>query len=105
MSAIPLQIEQKIRACLAPVHLVLQNESGKHNVPTGSESHFRLLLVSERFLGLTRLDRHKLMHDLLADEFKSGLHALSLNLYTPDEWQRQEGASPATPPCLGNKKT
>ena len=52
-------IEMKVAEALAPVHLDVINESGMHSVPPGSESHFKLVIVSDRFAGLTRIKRHQ----------------------------------------------
>ncbi len=47
-------IETKIRSSLAPSHLEVIDESHMHSVPPGSESHFRVVVVSERFEGVVR---------------------------------------------------
>ena len=43
------RIESKLRDALAPLHLEVVNESSMHNVPRGSEAHFKVVVVSERF--------------------------------------------------------
>lgn len=45
------QIETKIRAEFTPLYLAVVDESYRHNVPAGSESHFKVVLVSDRFNG------------------------------------------------------
>lgn len=89
---------------LKPDPLRIENESPRHNVPNGSETHFKIVAVSKLFETLRPLARHRLVNKLLASEFASGLHALSLHLYTPDEWQRQTSGAPASPACH-NRKT
>jgi len=98
------QIEEKISAALAPQHLEVINESGNHNVPPGSESHFKVVMVSEAFAGESLVKRHQRLYQLLADELQSGVHALALHLYTMDEWREKNGAAPLSPPCMGGEK-
>ncbi|HVY47040.1 MAG TPA: BolA family protein [Minicystis sp.] len=96
------RIENKLRAALAPVHLVVENESGMHNVPKGSETHFKVLVVSPAFDGLGRVERHRKVNAVLADEFARGLHALSLRALTEGEAASQ--GEFVSPKCLGGSK-
>lgn len=80
--------------------LELHDESHMHAVPPGAESHFRVVVVSEGFAGLTRVARHRRVNALAAEELATGLHALSLQAFTPEEWAA-EVALHASPPCLG----
>jgi BolA-like protein 1 len=52
------------------------------------ETHFRIEIVSDIFEGKTLIQRHRLVQDLLKDEFSSGLHALSLKLKTTKEFSK-----------------
>lgn len=81
-----------------PVFMDLLDESVNHRVPEGAESHFKLTLVSALFKGLSRMARHRSVNLLLMPEMKTGLHALSLALYTPEEWAAQPKPH-STPPC------
>lgn len=94
-------IQNKIREAFAPEHLILSNESTRHKMAAGPESHFKLVIVSKKFSGLRLLDRHKLVHDLLAPELKVGIHALNLKLYSPEEWHMSHGSAPKNPPRVG----
>lgn len=98
------QIEQKLAAALTPEHLEVINESGNHNVPPGSESHFKVVMVADEFDGLSLVKRHQRLYQILADELQSGVHALALHLYTHDEWQAKHGGAPLSPPCMGGEK-
>lgn len=94
------KIEQKLNRELQPIHLQVINETYMHNVPENAESHFKVIVVSERFDGLPLLKRHRMVNSTLADELNN-IHALALHTYTPDQWfERSEGA-PASPPCEG----
>lgn len=93
-------IEQKLRDAFHPEYVEVINESGQHNVPPGSESHFRVTLVAEQFADQKLVARHRGVYSTLADELDGPVHALALHVYTPDEWARRAG-TPESPPCLG----
>ncbi len=94
-------IEDKLSAALAIEHMDVVNESGNHNVPDGSESHFRVSLVSKVFEGLRLLQRHRMVNEVLRVELEGPVHALALHTYTPGEWQARTGAIPSSPDCHG----
>jgi BolA family transcriptional regulator, general stress-responsive regulator len=94
------RIEAKLAHALAPLHLEVVDESANHNVPPGSESHFRVVLVAAAFDGTRLLARHRRINELLREEL-SCIHALALHTYTEAEWRSRFGAAPMSPPCLG----
>jgi BolA protein len=94
-------IEEKLADALAPMHLEVINESGNHNVPAGSESHFKVVLVAAEFEGQRLLARHRRVNEVLAMELAHSIHALALHTYTEAEWRARFGAAPMSPPCLG----
>ena len=96
-------IEDKLTTAFQPLHLEVVNESGMHNVPKGSETHFKVLVVSPAFEGLGLVDRHRRVNEALRDELRSGVHALSIRALTPSQWGEGLGAF-ASPPCLGGSK-
>ena len=96
-------IHDKIRAALDPTHLEVENESRMHGVPPGSETHFKVLVVSGGFDGLGPVDRHRKVNGVLVAEFAAGLHALSLRTLTPAEWETRR-APFDSPKCLGGSK-
>ena len=85
-------------------HLEVVNESGGHNVPAGSETHFKVVLVAAEFNGQRLLARHRAVNELLATELSGGVHALALHTYTAQEWQDRFGDAPMSPPCLGGEE-
>lgn len=93
-------ISHKLATALEPAHLEVVNESGGHNVPRGSETHFKVIVVSDRFEGKALLERHRMVNALLADEFGAGLHALSIVAKTPAQWVL-DTTVPRSPPCRG----
>ena len=96
-------IQEKLRA-LAPEHLEVINESYKHNVPEGSESHFKVVIVSDEFADTMLVARHRRVNDLLAEEIQGPVHALSIHAMTPEEWFESGARSPDSPECLGGNK-
>ena len=94
-------IESKLTAGLNALHLDVVNESGNHNVPEGSESHFKVVLVSDEFEGERLVGRHRLVNRLLADELDNHIHALAIHTYTAAEWKERHGDAPLSPPCHG----
>jgi len=88
---------------LAPIRLDVVNESHMHNVPAGSESHFKLVIVSDAFADNSLVARHRMVNKLLAEQLKGGVHALSMHTYTAQEWAARGGEVPQSPPCLGGK--
>lgn len=95
------RIEEKLAGSIELQHLDVINESSNHNVPTGSESHFKVVLVSDSFGGQQLVARHRLVNQILRDELANDIHALAIHTYTPDEWRDKHGEAPMSPPCLG----
>ncbi|MCK6598631.1 MAG: BolA family transcriptional regulator [Bdellovibrionaceae bacterium] len=98
-------IKEKITLELLPIELQIENESDLHSGPKGRETHFKLLIVSEKFQDLSRLQRQQLVFKILALELNSGVHALSQRTYTPLEWEKiKTDLQFNSPECLGNTK-
>lgn len=103
MATITERIERKLAERFAPAHLEVVNESGNHNVPAGSESHFKVVLVADAFAGQRAVARHRLVNAALREELAGPVHALAIHTYTEAEWRERFGAAPLSPPCLGGK--
>lgn len=97
-------IEQKLKDNLSPSHLEVINESDNHNVPAGSESHFKVIIVSKAFDDTALIQRHRMINETLADELQNKIHALALHTYTEEDWSSKQGNAPQSPPCLGGGK-
>ena len=95
------RIEQKLADAIDLQHLEVVNESRNHNVPTGSESHFKVVLVSEAFQGISLVARHRQVNRVLSHELANDIHALAIHTYTEGEWRKKNGETPMSPPCLG----
>ncbi|HUH37220.1 MAG TPA: BolA/IbaG family iron-sulfur metabolism protein [Spongiibacteraceae bacterium] len=97
-------IEQKLSSAFRPAHLEIANESHKHSVPPNSETHFKVVLVSEGFAGQRKVARHQQVYATLAEELAGGVHALALHLYTGEEWAARQQPAPRSPDCMGGSK-
>lgn len=93
-------IETTARAAFAPSHSECMNESHMHS--RGSDSHFKLTLVSEQFDGVRKVARHQRVYAALA-QIMPQIHALALHTYTPEEWTAV-GQAPDSPTCRGGSK-
>jgi BolA protein len=74
---------------LNPVTLDVHDESHLHaghsGAREGGETHYRVEIVSAEFADKSRVDRERVIHSLLAEEFSDGLHALSIKARPPAE--------------------
>lgn len=97
---IAAQIEQKLIAAFSPLHLDVINESHQHNVPPGSESHFKVVIAANAFDGKRLIQRHRSVNSILAEELAGQVHALALHTYTETEWQEHyQNNVPLSPKC------
>ncbi len=79
-----------------------------HNVPEGSESHFKIIIVCNDFKDKMLIARHRLVNKVLQDELnkeqsEGGIHALALHTMTMEEWFKK-GKAAESPECLGGDK-
>lgn len=83
------RLREKLMIALEPTRLDIVNESelhaGHRSSPGTGESHFRILIVSSMFAGVSRVGRHRMVNDAIGDELKGGIHALALQTYAPGE--------------------
>ena len=87
------RIEAKLSDGLAPTHIEVIDESHLHAGHAGARGgagHYRAVLVSDRFEGLSRVKRQQLVYGLLAGEMGPEIHALSMRTLTPSEWASQD---------------
>jgi BolA family transcriptional regulator, general stress-responsive regulator len=85
------RIETLLVQAFKPEYIHILDESrfhqGHHSFPEGgSETHFRVLIVSASFSEISRLERQRQVNAVLKDEFSQGLHALALKIYSPEEF-------------------
>ena len=86
-----------------PDFLEVINESSAHSVPLGSESHFKVILVSESFIGLNLVQRHRKVYHALSYEMDNHIHALTMQTLVPEEWRDQGLKIHKSPACLSLK--
>jgi BolA protein len=81
-------IEARLTAALAPLHLTVEDDGARHAGHAGAASggHFNVTIVTPAFAGKTRVARHRLVYDALADEMRNGIHALAIAAYTLEEF-------------------
>ena len=83
------RIAEKLTAALAPQSLEVEDESHRHEGHAGhrpgGESHFRIHIVSAAFRGKTRIERHRMINQVLSAELAGGIHALAIHASAPDE--------------------
>ncbi|KAF7632940.1 hypothetical protein Mgra_00007642 [Meloidogyne graminicola] len=97
-------IKNKLTEFFKPQHIQVECESQFHNVPKGTEKHFRVQICSDKFNGLTQIQRHKIVFNILSEEMQNQIiHALRIEAKTPNEWDGQEQEK--APPCLGRGKS
>jgi BolA protein len=82
-------IREKLTKAFSPAALAVENDSHRHaghrSSPGTGESHFRVEIVSERFSGLSRVERHRLVNEALAQELSGRIHALAIKASAPGE--------------------
>jgi len=75
-------IREKLTQAFSPLSLEVENDSHRHAGHAGSpgtgESHFRVHIVSEKFNGLSRVERHRLVNEALAPMLRGQIHALAI---------------------------
>lgn len=94
------QIESKLAQTFSPSHLEVINESYKHNVPKGSETHFKVVIVSDVFASKGLIDQHRMVNETLKEELATSVHALSIQTKTPQQWEASGHAVANTPGCM-----
>ena len=100
-------VETHLREKLTPDHLEVVNESHMHSVAKGSETHFKVVIVSAQFEGVPAVKRHQLVYGALGELMgkkvsQGGIHALAITSRTPAEWAASPEAN-VSPLCATKK--
>ena len=93
-------IERKLEQAFAPEYLAVENESHRHNVAPGAESHFKVTIVSDAFREQMLIKRHRSVNGVLEQEL-ARIHALALHTLTPEEWAARGNTVADSPNCRG----
>ena len=84
------KIRQALTARLTPLSLEIRDDSAKHAGHAGAREggHFSVTVVSDRFAGCTRMQRHQLVYEAVSELLRTDIHALSIQARTPQEQTR-----------------
>ena len=94
------EVTTALEAAFQPSELIVENESYRHSVPPDSETHFKVVLVTDQFTGERSVKRHQRVYGVLAEWLAGPVHASALHTYTPEEWAETLTA-PDSPDCRG----
>lgn len=90
-------IRRKLAAAFSCQHLDVVDQSQQHaghaGANPGGESHFAIALVAPDFSGRSRLERHRLINAVLAEELAGPVHALSIRAFSPEEVAERPAAA------------
>src|SRR5262249_58248171 len=90
-------ITEKLTAAFAPESLRVEDESHQHEGHAGhrpgGQTHYRVYIVAQAFRGKSRIDRHRMINQTLAQELAGRVHALAIHALAPAD----AAAYPATP--------
>lgn len=90
-------IREKLQRAFAPSSLTIENESAKHAGHAGArdhlgrntgDTHFRVVVISEAFQGISAIERHRQINAALKDELAGPVHALAIKALTAAEASR-----------------
>lgn len=83
------RIQARLTEALAPERIEVRDDSRLHaghaGARPGGESHFTVEIVSGRFAGRSRVERHRMVNEALADELAGQIHALVIKARAPGE--------------------
>lgn len=89
------QIKKRVTQHLHPHLLEVLDESAMHG---SSNSHYRLLVVSDLFVDMSSIQRHRKVYEAIGQDILGQIHAFSQQTYTIEEWN-QSGIQTSSPPC------
>ena len=84
-------ITSKLKQAFTPAEIEVVDDSERHRGHSGyrdgGETHFNVRIVANAFAGKSRIERHRMVNALLAEELSGPVHALALKIATPEEWR------------------
>ena len=83
----PAEIEARLVERVAAVHVEVEDESRLHAGHGASGGHYRAVVVSERFAGLSRVAAQRLVYEALGDWMQGPIHAFAVRTFTPEQWR------------------
>jgi BolA protein len=94
VAATVAEIEARLRERLGAVHVEVEDESRFHAGHGATGGHYRALVVSERFAGLSRVAAQRLVYEALGEWMDGPIHAFAVRTATPAQWQELPGSRP-----------
>jgi len=91
------KIEQRLSDNIECVHLEVIDESSNHGGYNGSVSHLKIIIVSDKFIDQSLINRHKLVYKAMGD-FVEKIHAISIVSKTSNQWE-ESNEYPNSPEC------
>jgi BolA protein len=82
------EIEARLRAALDAVHVAVEDESRFHVGHGATGGHYRAVVVSERFAGLSRVAAQRRVYEALGEWMEGPIHAFAVRTLTPEQWQK-----------------
>ncbi|KAF2069811.1 hypothetical protein CYY_008871 [Polysphondylium violaceum] len=90
-------IESKLVERFKPTFIQVLNESHMHS--RGTDTHFKVVIVSDEFKDQRLVQQHRLVNQALSNELSNGVHALSIHTHTPENWESNSPIIPKSPGC------
>ena len=86
------EIKSRLKKTMTIDHLTIMDDTGKHlqHQHYDGGRHFKIIIVSSTFEGLSLLDRHKLVYQALDGMIKNEIHALGLKTIATSEWKKNK---------------
>lgn len=94
------QLREALVSKFASANIQVINDSHMHS--RGTETHYRVVVVSDEFEGKSTLQRQRVVNEALEKFYKDGLHSVAVHAFTNSEYG---GDVPKSPPCAGSKKS
>ena len=98
MGPVAERLRRKLTERLAPSALDIVDDSGRHAGHAGArpegETHFNVTVVASAFAGRSRVQRQRLVYEILSEELAGPVHALSLTTVTPEEAAARRSPTP-----------
>ena len=104
MTDLSTKIQHNLEQSLQPYYLSVENESFRHQVPPGSQRHFKIIVVSNKFQSTSLVKRHQMIYQIL-QPLSGQVHALAIHCYTQAEWRDRGEQAVNSPPCQNKRKT
>lgn len=85
-----MELETRLREVFAPLHLQVEDQSGRHKGHAGATGggHYDVVLVAAAFAGKSLIEQHRMVNEAVGDMFRGKVHALALRTFSPEQWEK-----------------